>query len=166
MSIKDHIRPDEEIEACFKNEYVTDRRLIKHHQGHFSEKMEDIDFDHISSISVQRKTSWNIVGAGLAMFFIGAAIEHNPLTALGAVTSIFGLLYRRGEYVLQGDGGETMIVGEHSYLSKIWASNKKDAEEFVDKIRVVKTRDIQENSKEKDDTEQDAEDNEGIVEGD
>ncbi len=150
MSIQEHLRPDEQVKMHYRHDYATDRRIIKHREGTFSEEMIDLDYDHITSIEVKRKTQWLIVLNGLLFLGLGTYIgvdafdKHMaPVMTLmwsGVFLTVFGLLYRTGYYHARGAGGENMAICKHKYIKGLWESQKKEADEFVHVIRKLKKR--------------------------
>lgn len=143
MTLTDHLRPDEEVKEEFGDEYATDRRIIKHHSGAFSEKVSDIHYDHISSVNAVRKTHWKIVGLGVLILLAFFVQESTPLLISGILVTLFGLLYRTGHYRVRGDGGENMVIAKHRYLSGLPSRKKGKADDFVQTIRrgTVRTED-------------------------
>lgn len=154
MSIQEHLRPDEQVKMRFRHYYATDRRIIKHRESTFSEEMTDLDYDHITSIEVQRKTQWLIVLNGLLFLGLGMYMGSTDGTIAdidffgsvmvlmwaGAFLTFFGLLYRTGHYHARGAGGEHMAICKHKYLKGLLEQQKHDAEAFIRIVRKLKKR--------------------------
>jgi len=165
MGIQEYLGPDEKIQSEFRKRnttyYATDRRVIQYKSGVFSEKMKDLDYDHITSVNAKSGINWAMSILGGSLFFIGiliylasSLIPSFPIPSfpipsilcfLGLIIAVLGLLCRENKYSLHGISGEmigeeTMTIREIGF--KGWEPKKEDGKEIIQTVRKLKKRKI------------------------
>jgi len=119
--------------------------------------VKDLDYDHISTITLESSLSKTILGIGVILASIGWINNSGTGSTIligGIAMTFLGLLYRSGYYVAKTDSGDRVTFGHHRYLQWLWTEPQHQASDFADTLRTLKKRDLSQNdnSQETDET--------------
>jgi len=149
MDVEERLNKSEHLEKTYQNAYATDRRLLISDSGFFSKKVKDLDYAHISTITLESSLSKTLLGIGVILASIGwiSNSETGSSTILfgGVAITFIGLLYRSGYYVAKTDSGDRVTFGHHRYLQWLWTEPQQKASDFADTLRTLKKRNLSHN---------------------
>ncbi|MFB6216777.1 MAG: hypothetical protein ABEJ72_07395 [Candidatus Aenigmatarchaeota archaeon] len=135
MPIDEHLGPGEEVESKYGNLYATNERIVDYTSKVFKERLDDISYEDVTSVNVIREGVWTLPVTGIVLFLFGFLIESYFTSILGAVLIFFGVLYRKGHYLVKSRSRDPAVVCTHRYIKGLWTAQKERAEDFIDTVK-------------------------------
>jgi hypothetical protein len=137
MSVHDYLTKDENILARCNKYYATEKRVIKYEKSLSGEKMDDLVYSHISSLSLSTHVRGGLIFLGIILLLIGlfsfdaASESASFLSLLGIVAIVCGIIFKKAYYQFRGSG---ISAGEEKKW-RIYSPNTEEAKKFIKIVR-------------------------------